>query len=276
MKRALLFALACLAGCGRCSPYGPYEHEPPETPTPIADLNTPYDDYNAPAPYGPSMVFIWSTNRGSEGKQFDIWRSKLRARYKDQYRLEVVQTPEPWIASDANEFGPFFHDEDVVYASDRAGHLDLYFKGEPLAAINSPSNDAYWTWAQGHPSAYFASDRGGSGYDIYEIRPGPFQGEIRRVAELSSSADDSAPYLFRLDDAWQIIFASKREGGAGGYDLWTSRWIDGTWETPVALKVNSPSDEFRPSVSDRKLLIFSSNRPGGKGGFDLYYARFSR
>lgn len=216
MKRIVILGMAFLSGCGRCSPYGRYEHEPPESVTPIDALNTPYDDYNAPTPYGPERVFVWSTNRGSEGRQFDVWRTKLGAHYKEKFRLEVAEPPEPWIRSDANEFGPFFHDGDVVYASDRAGNLDLYYKDEPLAALNSSANDAYWTWDPEHPAAYFASDRGGAGYDLYEIRPGPFTGEIRRVEELSSPADDTAPYLFRLDGHLQMVFASRRQGGAGG------------------------------------------------------------
>lgn len=98
--------------------------------------------------------------------------------------------------------------------------------------------------------------------------------DLIAIAELNSLADDKCPYI--LDDF--IVFASNREGGFGGYDLWYSRKNHGVWEEPqnFGSNINSESDEYRPIVRkyeniNNDMMIFSSNRKGGMGGFDLYY-----
>ncbi len=76
-----------------------------------------------------------------------------------------------------------------------------------------------------------------------------------------------------------MVFASDREGGFGGFDLWYSVYNGQEWSAPVNLggEINTEYDEYRPVVVSTEdsyvndLMVFSSNRPGGKGGFDLYY-----
>jgi hypothetical protein len=293
---------------------GPARHPylPPE-PRPLEVLNTRWDDYNMAAP--PVLRdLVWSTNRGSEGRDFDLWRVKgilLEGRPHTYDAPEVVDE----VSSLANEFGPFHlpprfgnvweysHSSDragLAFASDREGGLgglDIYFlspaKQVVPFGVNSVANDAYFTCLT-TGSGYFASDRGGEGYDIFEVEKpatvlagrGRFVDLVRVVPELSSPADDTAPYLFEIEvgsDGEQsicMVFASNRPGGQGGYDLWYSRYLNGRWDAPLNLGpgVNSPQDDFRPSVSHVRgepVLIFSSNRPGGKGGYDLYYMRFT-
>jgi hypothetical protein len=317
----------------------------PEKPQNFTSLNTQWDDYNVSAPIGwehrngPSGPLVWSTTRGSQGANFDIWMADIGTYYSERFFLGLGQSTldpktrqrrraDPWPLESANspgnEFGPVIccdrefadawwsrglsgHDLldekqcSLVFASDRPGGkggLDLYRAQPPGAApspmmdLDSSANDSYWTYAgEDHPAAYFASDRGGHGYKIYEIRwkdaakplPGGGPGtEVRMVPELAGDGDDTAPYLFwgrehdEIGRRLFMVFASKRSGGQGGFDLWCSRYGKDGWEQPRNLgpRVNSPQDEFRPSVTDEKLMIFSSNRPGGKGGFDLYYAKF--
>jgi hypothetical protein len=340
------FAGMTLLFCG-CALFG-YSHDttPPQVQQNFAELNTPWDDYNASAPWGTTGPVVWSTSRGTKGAQFDIWIAQIRPYYEPKYHLNVVAAPPEQVRklgaighaaapphallgadSPGNKFGPILLPSrpgapaenwrenpnygggplgSLIFASDRPGGkggLDLYqldlgqdrsgastATPMPLEELNSSGNDSYWSYAgEGHPAAYFASDRGGHGYKIYEIRwkegdkPAPFGGpgaEVRMVPELAGDGDDTAPYLFwrqeKSEKRLHMVFASKRSGGQGGWDLWCSRYGKDGWEKPRSLgpRVNSPKDEFRPSVTDEKLMIFSSNRPGGKGGFDLYYAKF--
>ena len=72
-----------------------------------------------------------------------------------------------------------------------------------------------------------------------------------------------------------MVFASDREGGYGGFDLYYSVFSDEQWSQPqnFGSQINTEHDEYRPITFDfagYKIMIFSSNRPGGKGGFDLY------
>ena len=48
------------------------------------------------------------------------------------------------------------------------------------------------------------------------------------------------------------------------------------WSEPanLGLPVNTPSQEFYPSVSANGTLYFSSNRDGGKGSGDIYHTQF--
>ena len=77
-----------------------------------------------------------------------------------------------------------------------------------------------------------------------------------------------------------MVFTSDREGGQGGFDLYYSRLVNGTWTEPVNFgpEINTEYDEYRPIVVpfeaiSNYLMIFSSDRPGGLGGFDLYIVK---
>lgn len=293
MKRLPALLLAGLLAVGCPSVYPVYE--PPESPRPLAPLNTEYDDYNtAVSPWFDG--FVWSTNRGSKGGDFDLYRATVDfdAASNEPVLREGEPTPLAATASPGNEFGPIYVEgrsakggvepaPDLVFASDRpggAGGLDLYRMDaagviRPMTELNSPANDAYWSALPEEGPTLFASDRGGAGYDIYAVSAG---GRIERVDALSSDADDTCPYLFAADERGvkftELIFVSNRPGGQGGFDLWMSRLRDGRWDPPVNLgpEINSPNDEFRPCFPGWfPILVFSSNRPGGKGGFDLWY-----
>jgi outer membrane protein OmpA-like peptidoglycan-associated protein len=76
-------------------------------------------------------------------------------------------------------------------------------------------------------------------------------------------------------DGQKIIFASNREGGFGGMDLYMCQMVDGAWGNPVNLgeDVNTDKNELFPFIHEDGTLYFSSNRPKGLGGLDIYYTR---
>ncbi|MBI3738263.1 MAG: PD40 domain-containing protein [Chloroflexi bacterium] len=62
-------------------------------------------------------------------------------------------------------------------------------------------------------------------------------------------------------DGQTMVFASKRAGGLGGFDLWTSTKTNAGWSEPVNLgaPVNTAGDENRPYLSpDGQTLWFDS------------------
>lgn len=74
-------------------------------------------------------------------------------------------------------------------------------------------------------------------------------------------------------DGQRIVWASNRDGGAGGWDLWQASLQGSRWMDPQLLPLNSGADEVDPFLSaDGRWLYFASNRNGGRGGFDLYRA----
>ena len=131
---------------------------------------------------------------------------------------------------------------------------------------------------------YFCSNRSGN-YDIFKVDKPEGMDIVEyltqdtvlspeKISSLSSPSDDKCPFV----NGNLMVFASDREGGFGGYDLYYSRYENGEWSAPVNFgdRINTGSDEYRPITVNcegfvNTLMIFSSNRPGGHGGFDLYY-----
>jgi len=297
-----------------CASIGPKGQPPelPDDPAPLEGANSKFDDYNSAAAYAtvPDEL-VFSSNRWSEGQDFDLTHVNLRFE-GPRVSVDLPTLFAPSARSNHDELGPAFSDigSGLVFASNRpggAGKLDLYRttalnsgNAAPvsLAALNSAANDAYWTAVSALPGALFASDRGGRGFDIYHSTD-RFGGSITRVEELSSAADDTAPFAFvtatkirhpkvslnpgrhsappETESHVEVVFASRRAGGAGNYDLYCSRWLNDRWAEPRPIpRASSADDDFRPIVvGNGTILIFSSNRPGGLGGFDLYYMEFS-
>lgn len=74
-----------------------------------------------------------------------------------------------------------------------------------------------------------------------------------------------------------LFFASNREGGIGGTDIWYARRLaDGRWDEPVNLgdKINTAGDEEAPFITnDGQVLYFSSTGHLGLGEQDIFMAR---
>lgn len=266
-----------------------------------------------------SFSLIFSSNRNSSGSDFDFISYggyivsdlvkgdfEMHTSSKNHSLLTAVN-------SSSNEFGPFLtkdiryyypwykegEDRRFFYSSDPDGNLDIfcckYNFGEnvfladgdpfPLSVLNTVHDEGYLSIHGGaianRETVYYMSDIDGS-YDIFSAvgEEGKLISEsatvtVSRSVVLSSSADDKCPNI----SGDVMVFASDREGGFGGFDLWYSVYNGSVWSVPANLggDINTEYDEYRPVVVPageyylNDLLIFSSNRPGGKGGFDLYY-----
>jgi len=153
------------------------------------------------------------------------------------------------------------------------------FKADPA---NSDADDLYPVIGEDLGKFLFCSNRENDVFDIYsfdlgqgplfhDFLSGTYEPVITKEEVLSGEGNDKCPSLYGNC----IVFASDREGGYGGFDLYYSKYENNSWSEPVNFggKINSANDEYRPvafSFLDFSLLIFSSDRPGGKGGFDLY------
>jgi len=283
----------------------------PETPVNFSELNTVYDDYNSSPPLTIDGQFdlYFSSNRNKSGKDFDIigamvfygfdnstGNTNMRA---NVYYYPQFQSQLSHINSFSNELGPNFdyHVDGtnyLFYSSDLTGKQQIYclenesysdYGPFPVNALNSMvSNEGYVTIDSLNHTIYFMSDRDGT-YDIFKrVFPTTTTFKnwltttssslVEKVSELSTTSDDKCPYI----NGRLMVFASNREGGYGGFDLWYSVLDNGTWSQPVNFgpKINSKADDYRPVVMTdnyfgNDLMVFSSNREGGKGGYDLYY-----
>lgn len=112
---------------------------------------------------------------------------------------------------------------------------------------------------------YFASDMPGGegGSDIWfcESVNGEWSQPVNLGPKVNSSSIDNYPIIHT---SGRLYFASNRQGGKGGLDVYYSDPADGEWDFPVGLPepVNSASDDFafvaRPDL--RKGYFASSRR----------------
>lgn len=111
-------------------------------------------------------------------------------------------------------------------------------------------------------SGIFIAELSGSGTDLVSLRPFKYNDPQYEVGQPSISKDGK--YLF---------FASDKQGGLGGSDLYYCELINGEWSDPVNLgpKVNSLQAENYPYMHLSGKLYFSSNRAGGIGNLDVYF-----
>lgn len=86
------------------------------------------------------------------------------------------------------------------------------------------------------------------------------------------------PCIANLDGDEVLIFASDREGGKGGLDLYYSKIRNGNQYSKVRSlnALNSPDNEITPWWDqEQQRLYFSSSWHDGFGGLDIFYAPFN-
>ncbi|SVE37687.1 uncharacterized protein METZ01_LOCUS490541, partial [marine metagenome] len=107
-------------------------------------------------------------------------------------------------------------------------------------------------------------DNNETGTDMYLSQwDGRVWSRPETIVSLNSSANDRGPAFSR--DGEYLYFASDREGGKGGYDLYVARKNGEGWSAAESLgeTVNTADDERGPAPSaDGKRLFFSSDRSG--------------
>lgn len=127
---------------------------------------------------------------------------------------------------------------------------------------------------EGGTAMYFASNRPGGqgGYDIYVsyYNDGDWTLPENLGEDINTPGNEITPYF----NGNQLMFASDFHQGLGGFDIFTSRVLQGVWTFPenAGKGVNSPSDDYFPAIAGNKDVYFSSNRLGGRGSDDIYIA----
>jgi hypothetical protein len=159
-----------------------------------------------------------------------------------------------------------------------------------ITAINTPY-DVYAMWGFEEEDSnllrlYFStgipvSEGGIGGQDIYTTimtEDAVFSPPVL-VSELSTALDDIFPVVRK--DGLEMFLTSKRPGGLGGWDIWTStrESTSDPWSTPTNLgpTVNGATNDMRAALSwDASTIIFRSDRLGGYGSTDLWQSTRSK
>ena len=145
--------------------------------------------------------------------------------------------------------------------------------------INSPFDETDPYLADNFATILFASNRpgGAGGYDLFQANQSvfDFSWQISPMDGLNSSQDERSPNYSIGQE--HLFFSSNRDGGMGGFDVYSSRFEleepgDGFLPPEnLGSQINSAFNEVDPAISTYdQALYFASDRPGGEGGMDIY------
>ena len=142
------------------------------------------------------------------------------------------------------------------FHSGRSGNAELYFASRPSAEsawsapalvpdVNTTSAEAHAYYRASNAELWFISNRGGN-YDIF-MAPRTLTGFAppTAVTELNSDVNDWQPMI--TEDGLQVLLASDRRGGKGGFDLYLAKRgsTKAAFGAPVALaELNTEGAEF--------------------------------
>jgi hypothetical protein len=268
----------------------------------LAEMNTQYDDYNsAPPPQSKyprsqvnDLVFVYSTNSGTEGKNFDIWRGRLR--FEQKSRLKGQTNPALAIKTEriasflpnetnsaANEFGPYFFfipkPQDIFVSPPPSDHNTFSTMGFNLKADTSlPFTETLSKKSDtdliGDNLYFFSSDRKKK-LDIYYYNP------KTGLKEFFGNKEDSNESYISYDYKRNVLyFASDRDGGKYHIYKYENKTRSFDFEklfaNPELAKDIVKADEFNSVGNDTcpvvvgDRMIFASDRPGTRGGYDIY------
>ncbi len=143
--------------------------------------------------------------------------------------------------------------------------------------INTPRNEGMAKFEPHNRRVYYAGcqrSEANIDCDIYvsEFEDGKLSTEVEPEGSLNSQSWDSQPSI--TCDGNTLYFASNREGGLGGSDIWYStKDAKGKWSPPqnAGVNINTEGDEEAPFIAkDGKHLYFTSNFHPGQGEGDFF------
>jgi len=161
-----------------------------------------------------------------------------------------------YLNTNHSDFGPAFFGDYIVYSSSRTDIKRSTKKNRSKGFSESPNNQLY-------------------------ISSMDNKGFLRIPTLLQSDLANNyneGPVAFSNDGEWVVftrnIFESgNRDGGFGGWDLYSAFRTANGWSVPQNLGpvVNTPGDEISPNI-DGATLYFSSDYHHGFGGMDIFRA----
>lgn len=269
----------------------------------LDEINSPNSEFS-PSLLGDELFFTSDREFDLLNWNMDSWRrrgylSVYRVDIADMFRSDVYKHIER-LPNDINiegHTGPmvFSSDSSTAYLSRIAEEVEREDGGKERVPrlFKTKYEDDEWKWvveldlvegdaSASHPSVmgneeglFFTSEQEeGEGTDIYFVEKVEEAWKDPEPIEAINSSDKEAFPYYRDST---LFFASDREGGLGGLDLYASvLGDDGEWSEPIHFDrpLNSQGDDFGIVLEDSvNTGFFSSNRIGGKGGDDIYRFR---
>lgn len=121
---------------------------------------------------------------------------------------------------------------------------------------------------------YAYMDKDGNG-DIYysDFQVSKFQ-DLEHLETKGVNTNQWEPHITVSPNGKYRFFASNREGGMGGRDIYRmDKLPNGEWSEPinVGAPINTPYDEDAPFIAiDNSTMYYAHNGPQSMGGFDIF------
>lgn len=180
--------------------------------------------------------------------------------------------------------------ETVLYTKQDEGGENIWMRKDGkdyFLNLNTTENEGTQSLTADGKMMYFTTcgrpDGRGSCdiYVAYRISDTVWSAPINLGYPVNTDAWEAQPAISA--DGTKLFFASNREGGRGGSDIWFSRLlsreVDGrqVWSYPLCLYFNTPAQEMAPFLYyDNNILFFASDGYPGMGGMDIYRADLNR
>ncbi|MHC5110735.1 MAG: carboxypeptidase regulatory-like domain-containing protein [Planctomycetota bacterium] len=212
-------------------------------------VNTEYDELGpAPSADGQSLYF-YSDRPGGQGG-YDLWVAHKSLDGRSTFAEPINLGPR--VNSPYSDYGPALTPENgfLYFSSNRPQ------PGEAPVTASDP-------W-----SATLREDFHHRDYDLFVAQlseSGP--SAAKAVLSINTEANEGAPAISPVGDF--LYLASDRSGGAGGFDLYRARLIDGVVQEleHLDVTVNTRANELDPALDMGGFgLYFSSDRLAEEGG----------
>ncbi len=216
-------------------------------------VNTAYDEFAPiPSPNHSDKLYFSSARQGNMGglrNRFGATDEKLGQYFSDIFGCTLAQ-------------GAWGNVEQLHYLLNSPRH-------EVLLDFNADGNVLYYFKGWDYTNGEMIVDTF-KRLDERTLSSTPFQSPVNPVA-----GDNQ---LFFYNDT-TLLFASRRQGGYGGLDIYKSIFRKGRWSNPENLgpTINTTFDETTPFLAaDGRTLYFSSNDSQKSiGGLDVFKSVFN-
>jgi tetratricopeptide (TPR) repeat protein len=199
------------------------------------------------------------------------------------------------INTKADEYFPFLtNDGRTIFYTSRKDALadenllvstmenDGWNSGSKVKGFNTQHNEGMAAIVRDGRQFFFTACERESVLGTCDIWKAQVKGqEVQGIEPITGLANSGAweSQASIICDGSVLYFASNREGGKGGTDIWKSkRKSDGSWKEPENLgdHINTPGDEEAPFITnDGKTLYFSSTGHIGLGEQDVFMSHLS-
>ena len=215
----------------------------------IEIINSADDDYSATfSSKNFDQLFFSSNRKGTVGKDHENWT------------------------------GAWF--SDLYQSNYKSSSWGIPVNVDETEVLNTEANEGTPVFNKKYSTVYYTRCDKGTDRKIYcQIMQSNRKGQRwtkPKTVLADASANTGQPWI--RNDELVIYFASDREGGFGGKDIWMAsrQRRSKTFEEPINMgaTINTVGDEMFPYLHCDSILYFSSNGHPGYGGLDIFKSNF--